>query len=249
MAINGTTTVATLRNIVAQAVLRNGSFDPTDAANVTRLDMAIKAAGDEWMLQCKSHKKVDTSLTLASDSYEVDITGITDFSPRRFMGAELNDTVAGHIIQSIGVDYDTLMEARLNWNANNAFAFIGQVPPQGIYNGRPSVCAFNHDMTRMLFYPKSDTAFQVRLHYWLPFVSWTYGSLVPPATTTVINIPDEFIFGFAQYAVPLKYDMVQASADYLRIAEPAYRRFISLCRQRLSGTILGVSGYSSGYGW
>ncbi len=77
------------RTLCANAVLRNGSYDPTNAANLARLDFAIDAAFNEFCNAVKCDIQNDRTLTLAAGDDTLDCSGISTFEPTLFVDAFL----------------------------------------------------------------------------------------------------------------------------------------------------------------
>lgn len=248
-----TTTLTQVRDIATRAALQWGVYDSGNSDHRTRLDYAIKAAGDEWLAETKSDQHVIEGLTLASNATEVDISVIAEedmFSVPQVMRVELiePETTPPLTLQSIGVDYATLADAiSAGGNGLEAWDFgvrgmgdvvLGNFAVRGI----ATVHAFSTDHETLYFYPPSSVERDVKIHYWKPFITWTYG--VADASGVTLNIPDIFIFEFAMHAVLRKFDTGAPDQKWTQANEVKYQSALRRAKRRMTGTVLDIPGYS-----
>lgn len=184
------TTLETARSIVSLMSSRlPGGEVATGTDNLTRVDYAIKAAGDEFVRRTRCTILTDETLTLTADSEVLDTSGLTTFHPSRIVNIEVEHPTTGTVYPAQQVNYRYVRQARLNgaerywW-----YPYTNSADQVGITD----VFAWR-DANRAIVAPLPGLAWKVLITYWVPFTSWTYGTASPGAVT--LNIPDDMIHG------------------------------------------------------
>jgi hypothetical protein len=191
------------RAIAANAVLRNGSYDPTDASNVARLDMAIDAAFMEFCNRVCCDIVSDTSITIPAGSTSVDLSTIAGFDVDRLL--KMGVITGGSIyFQCMLVDASVVEQARNSSSIiMSNFPFFTGIVPNASGIDAFALVAVSPDRTTLQIYPKFQENMTVRIEYWKQFNAAAAG------TGTKFNVPYEFCYGICYWGVPLYYDFTQ----------------------------------------
>lgn len=205
-----TTTLEEARTIVS---LVSGRLPGGELANGTdnlsRVDYAIKAAGDEFVRRTRCTLTTDDSLTLTAGSEDLDTSSLTDFHPSRLVMIEVKNPTTNTIHTARWVNYQKVRESRDHGYEGNWWYPYTNSSDQ---SGTPELFSWR-DESNAIVAPLPGLAWEVLLTYWAAFTSWTIGTATP--NTVTLNIPDDMIHGVLHYGVRAYLDAASspASAD------------------------------------
>lgn len=212
MAAIGTMTLTVARDIAAQAVIRDGSYNPSDTENVKRLDYAIQAAGQEFMNRVRCDRAVDSTLSMTTGVQTVNYSTVTALKPENFLFAEIVDNTDSlpRRYRILPIAYDDMAQLTLRPSLlYQSYVWAALNPNSQL--GWPCFLAFNDDRITLWLYPAPQATKVLNLYYWRPFVSWTAGTATPGSVT--INIPDDLVYEFLYKGVAYYYDIAEAPAN------------------------------------
>lgn len=196
------------RSLCAEAVLRNGSYDPTNAPQLARLDRAIDAAFNEFCRRAKHDITIDTSITLAAGEDTIDVSTITGFQIDRFMKSFLTtplelDGTGGVPIEMRWSDYGDALGARKGVYYQDNWV-PGMQPPLVRGDGQYAVlCGFKQDSSVIQLAQIFATDMVFNLCYFRDF------NRAAAATGTKFNVPRQYCDEICYFGVPLYYDAMQ----------------------------------------
>ncbi len=211
MAAIGTMTLTLARDIAAQAVIRDGSYDPTNAANVKRLDYAIQAAGQEFMNRVRCDRTIDKTLSMTTGVQTIDYSSVTGLKPENFLFAEIIDDTDSlpRRYRIIPIAYDDMAQLTLRPSLlYQSYVWAALNPNKQL--GWPAFLSFNDDRVTLWLYPAPQSTKSIWLYYWHPFVSWTAGG---SPTGIILNIPDDLVYEFLYKGVAYYYDIAESPAS------------------------------------
>jgi hypothetical protein len=243
MPLPWTTTIGQIRQIASEAVL--GLAVGTNSA---RLNLAIRSALTEYHSAVRPDRTVNSSLLLGVGSgalslAPVDYTAITDFTPERFLSAELQYT-DGRRIQLESVDCATVFEALTNNSYLRIYPNLNTAGTGGYGSG---AIGFDDDRTNLYIVPRVQTPTTIRLHYWKPLTAFDENT----AAGTVVNVPDEQLHGCLYYGVPLFYESKTLEATRLNRLRDDFKAYLKHCKdiQKFGGNKTMYFNQEPSAGW
>lgn len=241
MAAIGTMTLTTARDIAAQAVIRDGSYDPTNSTQVKRLDYAIQAAGQEFMNRVRCDRAIDATLSTTSGQETIDISSITGLKPENFLFAEMLDD-SGPLPRRFKIQpisYDDMAALTLNPMLYMQSYVWAALNPINQY-GYPSLLSFNDDRVTVWIYPVPRVTKTIKFYYWKPFVPFTAGTGSPGSV--VLNIPDDLVYEFLYKGVAYYYDIAEAPQnDQYGSAKKARKQVWDEFIERAAGSVSSMA--------
>lgn len=164
-----------------------GSETAAGTNNLSRVDYAIKAAGEEFVRRTRCTIKTNDTLTLTADSEAFDTSGVGDFDPSRLAMVEVRHPTTSTVYPASWTNYHNVRTSRLNG--------VERGPWYPYTNGADQIGVPNtfawRDRTNAIVAPLPGVAWEVLLTYWEPFTTWTVGTATPGSVT--LNIPDDLI--------------------------------------------------------
>lgn len=222
MPLPWTTTLGQIRQIASEAVL--GIPVGTNAA---RINLAIRGALLEYHAAVRPDRAVDSSLVLSAGSGSlfvapVDYTGIADFTPERFLQAEL-EYVDGRRIPLETVDYATVYDALSNNTYLRTYPNMAVNPMGGAGMG---IIGFDNNRQHLFIMPRVQVDTTIRMHYWRPLTAFDESTV----DSTVVNVPDEHVAGILTYGVPIYYESKTLESSRLQRLRDDFKAFLKHCK-------------------
>jgi len=154
----------------ARSTLLDSALHISDSTfDKTKIDRAIRDAGNEWLYVTHSDEAT-TDIALAASVSSVNITStVSNFTVSQFVRAEISNR------DMALVDYQTVSRR-----------FDGNSPV-----GQPTMIGFRNDSLAQ-FDVTTATTHTLNLTYWKQLTSWVLGDAATSTIETSLNIPEEF---------------------------------------------------------
>jgi len=201
------------RSIVSGAVLRL----PTNTINNTRLDHAIRDAGDEFTRKVQPLRRSGNASTTA-ESDSVAFVG-DGFLPRYLVRAEI-------------VDGDDVVRTLERTDLRTV-----QKKLEDQDEGLPTMIAARENGSTFRLYPIPDDVYTLQFVWAPPFVDWTAGTA--QAGDVELNIPRDMIHGVLNYGVPAYFERGTEHARFVRDARRQFDLHIMHCMGLVDAESMG----------
>lgn len=206
--------ITTAREVAAESVLRNGSYDPTDASHRKRLDYAIQSAGDEFVSRVRPFVESKGPFTMAAGDSTVATIGVNPLRVK-FVTAQEG---SGPEVPATIIRHEDMLRLRSDYPLN----LRPMIWPY-MATSRGRMVSFDPSNATIYTYGTAGVAIDFRVAQNRMFTTWTAGDAAPVGN---LDIPDEFVREFLYKGVPYYYDLVQASSDYVSRTRQGWEEFL-----------------------